>query len=607
MRARALPRRGSPAGPSPWRGPRLSVAQLYFLRGRDADARLRALAAARAAARPVLGALAAEVVDKKLSDALGYRSLGDWCRERLGLGSRALRDWARVARALRELPLLQEALRRGEVSWSVADRVVGLVTPETEAACLETVRGRTVRAVEAIVRAVRRAEAEAVESASAKAGLEVGEPVEARGASAAAAEAGGEAGPGAEARGAAAGLEAAEAEAAEGEEERVTVRLACTPKLAGFWSVAVEFARRMAGEELPVWACAERIAAEAASAIGAADPDPSLASSLEELGGTGASAEPGGAASPERSERRGEPPEHGLRERAFPGLRWSSFAGRIPQEIEALVRELPACPPREIERRLRAAIAFLQGVDFETGRILRQMRERGLLAEIGFESLERYARERLDLSPRTARRLVALSRAEHRAPAVATAFQAGELPAFHAQAVASVADLDSARAWVERARAVTLRRLEDELAFRPRREIVFHAPPEVARFFLSMLVRAGSLERLLAHAIRTWVEQGEHFEDYADFERDGFRCTVPGCTGRRNLHSHHIRFKGVGGPDVPENRTTLCACHHERALHAQGSVRGALLRIRGRAPHGLRFELGHDRGERFVSGDVRLA
>jgi hypothetical protein len=57
---------------------------------------------------------------------------------------------------------------------------------------------------------------------------------------------------------------------------------------------------------------------------------------------------------------------------------------------------------------------------------------------------------------------------------------------------------------------------------------------------------------------------------------------------------------------VPENRVTLCAGHHERALHAQGSVRGALLRIRGRAPHELLFELGFDRGERFRSGDVRL-
>jgi hypothetical protein len=35
------------------------------------------------------------------------------------------------------------------------------------------------------------------------------------------------------------------------------------------------------------------------------------------------------------------------------------------------------------------------------------------------------------------------------------------------------------------------------------------------------------LEAMLGHAIATWLEAGAQFEDYADFERDGFRCTVP--------------------------------------------------------------------------------
>jgi hypothetical protein len=569
MRARALSRN---AIVSPWRGlRRSSTARLCGLRGRDADARLRELGAARAAARPVLGALAAELVEKQASDALGYRSLGDYCRERLGLGSRAVRDWARVAKGLRELPLLREALRRGELSWSVVERVIGVVSPETEAACLETVRGRTLRAVEAIVRAVRRGAAEGAGSAAPAAGAE------------------------------AAGATAA-ADEPEGEEEHLAVRLACTPQEAGFWSVALEYARRVAGEELPVWQCAERIAAEAASAIGAAEPEPLPAEGI--LVRAEARLSAAGAGAPGRSRR--PPPEHGLRERAFPALRWRALATGLPQQIEAL-GELPErASPREIDRRLRAAIAFLQGVDFELGRVLRPMVDRRLFAEIGFASLERYARERLDLAPRTARRLVQLARTEHRAPALATAFREARLQAFQAQALAPVAQLDTARAWVERASRVTLRRLEDELALLPRREIVFRAPPDVARFFLAMLARVGSLARLLAHAIRTWMEHGANFQDYADFERDGYRCVVPGCTGRCNLHSHHLRFRGVGGPDVPENRVTLCAGHHERALHAQGSARGALLRIRGRAPHELLFELGFDRGERFRSGDVRL-
>ena len=65
-----------------------------------------------------------------------------------------MREWARVGRALEELPLLREAVISGEVSWTVARLIVGVVSPENEAACLETVRGRTVRAVEALLRAV---------------------------------------------------------------------------------------------------------------------------------------------------------------------------------------------------------------------------------------------------------------------------------------------------------------------------------------------------------------------------------------------------------------------------------------------------------------------
>jgi hypothetical protein len=129
--------------------------------------------------------------------------------------------------------------------------------------------------------------------------------------------------------------------------------------------------------------------------------------------------------------------------------------------------------------------------------------------------------------------------------------------------------------------------------------IAFRAPPDVAAFFLEMVARAGSLERLLAHSITSWVEAGAQFRDYADFERDGFRCTVPGCTARRNLHSHHVRFRSAGGPDEPWNRTTLCAHHHHRGVH------GGTLRIRGHAPGGLLFELGPDPTERFRAGDVR--
>ncbi len=533
MRARALGQRRTAAPVARPLSPRLSSRALLFLRGRDTDARLRQLAALRGAARPLLGELVAVVLERQVPEKLGYRSLGDYGRERVGIGGRTLREWARVWRALGELPVLRRALLEGELSWGAARLVVAHATPETEEACLESVRGRTLRAVAAIVAAVREA----------RDGEPPAEPEES--------------------------------------EERVLVRLPVSAREAELWPAAVELARRVAGEPVPVWECAERMAAEAASSLGRAPearaPEP--------------------AAPARRRDARSN--EHGLRDQAFPSIRWAVLHAALPPEVARLAEGLADCPPRELDGRLRGLVAFLQTVDLEVGRILRQMVDRRLFAELGFASLARYAQERLDVSPRTARRLVALARSEHRAPAVATAFRRGEVHALQAQQLAKVANLESAGAWVERAKQVTLRRLEDEIEGRRPTAIAFRAPPEAAAFFLEMVARAGSLERLLAHAIVTWVEVGEQFDDYADFTRDGFRCTAPGCTGRRNLHSHHIRFRSARGPDEPWNRTTLCAFHHLRGVHERG------LRVRGRAPDHLVFELGPEPVERFRSGDLR--
>jgi len=577
MRARALrPLRSLRASGESLRSRALRVASpaaLVFLRGRDADARLREIAGARTAARPVLGALAAELLRRKLPEALGYRSLGDFSRERLGVGARAVREWARVWDGLRRLPELRAAILGGEVSWTVARLVVGLASPETEAACLATVRGRTVRAVRAIVAAVRAAQ-EAPPGSSAAPSAEVGDPDR------------------------------------EDDEDRVLVRLRCSRREALLWGAAVELARRVAGEELPVWECADRIAAEAASAIGAATAaGGSDRGEPEALAGAGA-AQADSAAKPARAP--GGETESGLRGEAFPTLAWAPVAGSLPGRIAALARDLAGCGPREIERRLRAAVAFLQSADLATGRLLRQVVDRGLYRELGFESLARYVEERLDLAPRTARSLVSLARGTRRAPAVADAFRAGRLHALQAHAIAHALRADAsdgatdARDWVERARRVTLRRLEEDVGALPRGEVAFRAPEQVARFFLAMLSRAGSLERVLAHAIATWTQLGEQFDDYADFERDGYRCTVPGCTGRRELQSHHIRFRSARGPDEAWNRTTLCAFHHQRCVHGVGNPRGRAVRVRGRAPGALVFELGPEPAERFASGDLRL-
>jgi len=69
--------------------------------------------------------------------------------------------------------------------------------------------------------------------------------------------------------------------------ERVRVRIPCSPELARKWAVACELARRVAGEELPVWACAEAIAAECASDTafpGGGDGEPGIWKKSRTLG-----------------------------------------------------------------------------------------------------------------------------------------------------------------------------------------------------------------------------------------------------------------------------------------------------------------------------------
>jgi hypothetical protein len=104
--------------------------------------------------------------------------------------------------------------------------------------------------------------------------------------------------------------------------------------------------------------------------------------------------------------------------------------------------------------------------------------------------------------------------------------------------------------------------------------------------------RGEALDAMLDHAFAEWQPRRTRRERRAQriYERDGWRCTVPGCTSYRNLQDHHIVFRSQGGSNGPANRTTLCAWHHLRGVHA-GRVR-----CTGRAPDALHSELGLRRG-----------
>ena len=192
-----------------------SAAALAYLRGRDADGRMQSLIVERAALRPVLGLLALRLVKRRAYETLAFRSLGDYARERLGVTAQALREWSRVWEALAGLPQLRAGVLSSEISWSVARRAVAHASPETDEAFAAALRGRTVCAAEAMLHA--------------------------------------------------AFPDAPTPETDPAERVRVCVPLPAVQQ--GLWLAALELVRRTAGEALPVWECAEFMAAEALGVI----------------------------------------------------------------------------------------------------------------------------------------------------------------------------------------------------------------------------------------------------------------------------------------------------------------------------------------------------
>jgi hypothetical protein len=91
----------------------------------------------------------------------GFRSCAERLTWRVGLDVGAARERVRVARALATLPLLSDALARGQLSYSKVRALTRVATPETEARLLAVGRAGTAAHVERIVRGWRRMDRQA--------------------------------------------------------------------------------------------------------------------------------------------------------------------------------------------------------------------------------------------------------------------------------------------------------------------------------------------------------------------------------------------------------------------------------------------------------------
>jgi hypothetical protein len=86
----------------------------------------------------------------------GFLSCAHFLNVRIGLGIVAAREKVRVARALDELPLISEAMSRGEVSYSKVRAMTRIANPENEAELLAMAKTGPASHLEKVVREYRK-------------------------------------------------------------------------------------------------------------------------------------------------------------------------------------------------------------------------------------------------------------------------------------------------------------------------------------------------------------------------------------------------------------------------------------------------------------------
>jgi hypothetical protein len=340
----------------------------------------------------------------------------------------------------------------------------------------------------------------------------------------------------------------------------------------------------------------------------------------------------------------------GSDERIEDALRW---LGIEREEMDAMLRPTAevallhgpaALSPAELDFRLREIERSRHAIDATIGRLLLLLLDRRLDRDLGFDSFEHYVRERVGFSLRKARALIALGRGVARDTALGGAYGAGKISWVQALVLLPLIRRGApARPWIFRAGEITLRQLSAEadaaieLAVLaggpvgsppssgtpqpegegvqmcetpPGREVIdFRAPASVAALWSAAIdawrsEREASwqaLARMLEAVTVEWAAVERHRDPV--FARDGWRCAVPGCSARRDLHDHHVVFRSQGGGNELSNRISVCQPHHTQGIHA------GKMRATGRAPGAIVWELGLLAGGRplaRLAGDVYL-
>ena len=103
--------------------------------------------------------------DQRQGWADGFRSCAHWLSVRVGIELVTAREKVRVARALDGLPRISQELAHGRISYSKVREMTRVATPDNEQSLVDLARAGTASHVQRVVRAFRRCELDALDSA----------------------------------------------------------------------------------------------------------------------------------------------------------------------------------------------------------------------------------------------------------------------------------------------------------------------------------------------------------------------------------------------------------------------------------------------------------
>ncbi|HWO18783.1 MAG TPA: hypothetical protein VNO30_08400 [Kofleriaceae bacterium] len=115
------------------------------------DRKLRSIAARRAALDAEEANLLRYAEELKLWQAFGFGHMLEYMERAMGYAPHTATERLRVARMIAELPLIADALERGELAHSAVRELSRVAVPGTEEAWLEAARGKSLREIEAMV------------------------------------------------------------------------------------------------------------------------------------------------------------------------------------------------------------------------------------------------------------------------------------------------------------------------------------------------------------------------------------------------------------------------------------------------------------------------